>query len=90
MTATNSETGSANLPICRTCGVQYGAPRKDCPICEDERQYVGWDGQQWTTLAELRGAGYHGDTTARSPKKGQGCSASAPTPGSPSASGRCS
>lgn len=25
-------------------------------ICEDERQYVGWDGQQWTTLEELRQA----------------------------------
>jgi hypothetical protein len=48
--------------ICRTCGVQY-APTDDhqpparCPICEDERQYVGWKGQQWTTLDELRGEG---------------------------------
>jgi hypothetical protein len=25
-----------------------------CPICEDERQYVGLDGQQWTTLADLQ------------------------------------
>ncbi|UWE07571.1 MBL fold metallo-hydrolase [Actinacidiphila bryophytorum] len=48
------------LPICRTCGVQYGAPRLDCPICLDERQYVGWEGQQWTTLAELRAAGHRG------------------------------
>jgi glyoxylase-like metal-dependent hydrolase (beta-lactamase superfamily II) len=47
-----------DLPICRTCGVQYPAPRDDCPICLDERQYVGWDGQQWTTLAELASAGY--------------------------------
>jgi hypothetical protein len=46
-----------DLPICATCGVQYGAPRVDCPICDDERQYVGWGGQQWTTLAQLRGAG---------------------------------
>lgn len=67
MTVTNSEMGSANLPICRTCGVQYSTPRKDCPICEDERQYVGWDGQQWTTLAELRGAGYHGKITEEGP-----------------------
>lgn len=44
----------AELPMCRTCGVQYAAPREDCPICLDERQYVGWDGQQWTSLAELR------------------------------------
>jgi hypothetical protein len=51
---------STDLPICRTCGVQYPAPRDDCPICLDERQYVGWDGQQWTTLAELASAGYRG------------------------------
>ncbi len=25
-----------------------------CAICEDERQYVGFDGQQWTTLEDLR------------------------------------
>ncbi len=49
-----------DLAICRTCGVQYGAPREDCPICLDERQYVGWDGQQWTTLAELAAAGHRG------------------------------
>lgn len=49
-----------DLPICRTCGVQYGAPRADCPICEDERQYVGWDGQRWTTLAELAAEGHEG------------------------------
>jgi hypothetical protein len=24
-----------------------------CPICQDERQYVGWGGQQWTTMGEL-------------------------------------
>ena len=44
---------SSDLPVCRTCGVQYPAPREDCPICLDERQYVGWGGQQWTTMAEL-------------------------------------
>lgn len=43
--------------ICRTCGTQYPAsakPPEHCPICEDERQYVGWKGQQWTTLSALR------------------------------------
>jgi glyoxylase-like metal-dependent hydrolase (beta-lactamase superfamily II) len=43
--------------ICRTCGTQYPAsarPPDHCPICEDERQYVGYKGQQWTTLAEMR------------------------------------
>ncbi|MGA8921920.1 MAG: MBL fold metallo-hydrolase [Candidatus Dormiibacterota bacterium] len=40
-----------------TCGVQFaaagGAP-SDCQVCEDERQYVRWSGQEWTTLDELR------------------------------------
>jgi hypothetical protein len=56
-----------DLPICRTCGVQYGAERPDCPICLDERQYVGWDGQQWTTLAELRSAGHRGRVEEEGP-----------------------
>jgi hypothetical protein len=56
-----------DLPICRTCGVQYGAARQDCPICLDERQYVGWDGQQWTTLAELAAAGHRGRVAAEGP-----------------------
>jgi hypothetical protein len=43
--------------ICATCGVQFpptAHPPEQCPICEDERQYVGWSGQQWTTLDDLR------------------------------------
>lgn len=43
--------------ICATCGVQFApadGPPDRCPVCEDERQYVGWSGQRWTTLAELR------------------------------------
>src|SRR6266581_9072387 len=47
--------------ICATCGVQSApsdAPPPDCPICLDERQYVGWGGQRWTTLDELRLAGH--------------------------------
>lgn len=46
-----------NAYICVTCGVQYppaDEPPAHCPICEDERQYVGLDGQRWTTLTELR------------------------------------
>jgi hypothetical protein len=42
--------------ICATCAMQYpdtGTPPAVCPICQDERQYVGWDGQRWTTMAEL-------------------------------------
>jgi glyoxylase-like metal-dependent hydrolase (beta-lactamase superfamily II) len=47
--------------ICVTCGVQHAeseAPPAACPICEDERQYVGWQGQRWTTLAEMAASGY--------------------------------
>jgi len=43
--------------ICKTCGTQFSAtdePPPHCPICEDERQYIGWEGQQWTTLAVLQ------------------------------------
>ena len=43
--------------ICVTCGTQYPeapSPPAACPICEDERQYVGWHGQQWTDLDALR------------------------------------
>src|SRR5919205_663197 len=42
--------------ICVTCGTQFAEsdrPPPSCPICTDQRQYVGLDGQQWTTLAEL-------------------------------------
>jgi glyoxylase-like metal-dependent hydrolase (beta-lactamase superfamily II) len=47
--------------ICQTCGTQFTAseqPPAHCPICEDERQYVGWDGQQWTTLESVQ-KNYH-------------------------------
>jgi hypothetical protein len=43
--------------ICATCGTQFApsdtAP-ESCPICRDERQYVGAGGQRWTTLAAMR------------------------------------
>jgi hypothetical protein len=50
--------------ICETCGTQYDAserPPDGCKICEDERQYVGWNGQQWTTLAEMKAQGYRNE-----------------------------
>ncbi len=34
--------------ICSTCGTQFAdtpRPPAACPVCEDERQYVGWAGQ---------------------------------------------
>ncbi len=43
--------------ICVTCGTQYAAavaPPERCAVCEDERQFVGWEGQRWTTHASLR------------------------------------
>jgi glyoxylase-like metal-dependent hydrolase (beta-lactamase superfamily II) len=42
------------LPVCVACGFQFPEPRVTCPVCEDFRQYVGFDGQQWTTLEDLR------------------------------------
>lgn len=43
--------------ICETCGTQHAAseqPPAQCAICDDERQYIGWKGQRWTTLDALR------------------------------------
>ncbi|MGD1895833.1 MAG: MBL fold metallo-hydrolase [Phormidesmis sp.] len=43
--------------ICVTCGTQFAQTAEvpeHCPICTDERQYVGYDGQQWTTLLDLK------------------------------------
>jgi len=42
--------------ICTRCGVQFeetAAPPPRCPICQDDRQYLGPNGQEWTTLQEL-------------------------------------
>ena len=47
--------------ICATCGVQFSASEQSaerCAVCEDERQYIGWNGQRWTTLDEIQ-QGYH-------------------------------
>ena len=43
--------------LCRQCGTQYAVsagPPARCPVCEDDRQYVRWAGQDWLTLDELR------------------------------------
>ena len=43
--------------ICTTCGTQYAETEQspsECPICQDERQYVKVTGQGWTTLDRLR------------------------------------
>jgi glyoxylase-like metal-dependent hydrolase (beta-lactamase superfamily II) len=42
--------------ICTTCGTQFQESESvpgSCPICEDERQYINWNGQQWITLNEM-------------------------------------
>ena len=43
--------------LCVTCATQFTEsvhhPEK-CPICEDERQYVGPDGQKWTTFGQVQ------------------------------------
>jgi hypothetical protein len=56
-----------DLPICVTCGQQYGEVREDCPVCLDERQYVGEGGQRWTSLAELAAAGHRGRVEEEAP-----------------------
>jgi hypothetical protein len=56
--------------ICRTCGVQYAPtpePPPSCPICLDERQYVGWQGQRWTTLEELAAEGRQNEVSELEP-----------------------
>jgi hypothetical protein len=50
-------TAAAKSWICTTCGTQFAPnvePPNGCPICEDERQFVNWKGQEWTTLPELQ------------------------------------
>jgi glyoxylase-like metal-dependent hydrolase (beta-lactamase superfamily II) len=54
--ASSWETRSMEHFICVTCGVQFAASPAaplECPVCEDARQWVPEDGQQWTTMAEL-------------------------------------
>jgi hypothetical protein len=56
--------------ICKQCGVQFAPtsnPLQKCPICEDQRQYINWQGQQWTTLSELQ-AQYHNVLKAEGPQ----------------------
>src|SRR5215213_11709814 len=58
-------TAETQTFVCMTCGTQYppseSAP-SSCPICEDDRQYIGHDGQRWITLSELRATHRNGFT----------------------------
>jgi glyoxylase-like metal-dependent hydrolase (beta-lactamase superfamily II) len=49
--------------------VQYplGVGDGSCPVCEDEREYVDWDGQQWATPADLRAEGFRGEVREEVP-----------------------
>jgi hypothetical protein len=42
------------MSICETCGTQHPDTPSHCPVCEDERQYVGANGQTWTTHEALK------------------------------------
>src|ERR1700742_2739276 len=50
--------------LCKTCGTSFTdapKPPAHCPICDDERQFVPRQGQQWTTpraLADNHGNGW--------------------------------
>ena len=49
--------------ICSACGTQYppsDIPPVQCPVCEDERQYIPPEGQSWTTLERLRISHHNG------------------------------
>src|SRR4051794_12481108 len=42
--------------ICQACGTQHdesAQPPATCSICNDDRQYVRWAGQAWTTHEAL-------------------------------------
>jgi len=50
--------------ICTTCGTQYAegdSPPPSCAVCGHERRYLGWDGQEWTTLSEMSAKGYRSE-----------------------------
>ena len=56
--------------ICFTCGTQFPPseqPPETCPICLDERQYVGYNGQQWTTLAKIQNDGFRNEFKEHEP-----------------------
>ncbi len=55
--ASATEARGRTAFLCVTCGSQFSetdSPPDRCPICDDERQYVPPEGQQWTTMEQLR------------------------------------
>src|SRR5581483_5783604 len=56
--------------ICKTCGTQFAPseqPPQTCPICCDERQYIGYNGQEWTTLARMQQEGFRNEFREHEP-----------------------
>jgi hypothetical protein len=56
--------------VCVQCGTQFAetaGPPPRCPICEDERQFVRHDGQEWTTLKRLA-ADHHNRLEEEAPR----------------------
>lgn len=44
--------------ICATCGTRYATAKTSgdpCPVCNDDRQYIGDGGQQWISYDQLAG-----------------------------------
>jgi glyoxylase-like metal-dependent hydrolase (beta-lactamase superfamily II) len=60
--------------VCATCAAQFpdsDAPPAECPICEDQRQYVPESGQRWIALQELT-AGHHNEVREEEELSGVG------------------
>ena len=56
--------------VCVQCGTQFSEtpePPSSCPICEDERQFVRHEGQEWTTLKRLA-ADHHNRLEEEAPR----------------------
>ena len=56
--------------LCTACGTQFAessAPPAACPICNDDRQYVPADGQQWVTYDDVRSS-HRADIREEQPK----------------------
>ncbi|WP_377891058.1 MBL fold metallo-hydrolase [Alkalihalobacillus sp. R86527] len=54
--------------ICTTCGTQYSQDKPDsCTICKEERQYVNPNGQEWTTLENMREGDYQNQIIQEKP-----------------------
>jgi hypothetical protein len=59
---TEEEADQMDYWICTTCGTQFAqseTPPQACPICSDQRQYIGDEGQRWTTLATMQAGNFH-------------------------------